>query len=338
MSVSYATTKARTGETVGLLLRALALADPNEPESASAFLASQGRAAAQGALTHLKNTITSGALSPSPAKQDFLEVYKPLSALMQLPLRRVPFGVRTHTIAFTAAASTDGESMPIPVLPASLEDFTTNGASLHRTAGIVLMTKEAAESGGDEVESGLAQALAQAVAASEDGAFLADLANAATDIPAAGSSLAQTDSALLAAIAALGDVRNARWVLPQRTHSSLQALRGSGGAKAYPELDNLRLLGLPVVVAAAAIDAGSPPEATIFLVDPAKILYSDGGLELSRATEANVQATATPTDPPSDSVIYVSLFQRNLIGLRAVRYGYWNVTTNAVAMISGVAL
>jgi len=92
---------------------------------------------------------------------------------------------------------------------------------------------------------------------------------------AAGTSLAQIDTALSSAVdslnTSLGYVpATTSWLLSRHTVAHLLALRGSGGAPAYPSLNTSAptLLGLPVLTSSASATTG-------LLVSPGAILLGE---------------------------------------------------------------
>ena len=73
--------------------------------------------------------------------------------------------------------------------------------------------------------------------------------------------------------------------------------------------------------------------AQITLVDAANILYSDdGGFDVSISNQAAIEMDSAPTDPPVAATVITSLFQRNLFGVRVLRWlAYLRAQTGAVA-------
>jgi HK97 family phage major capsid protein len=77
------------------------------------------------------------------------------------------------------------------------------------------------------------------------------------------------------------------------------------------------MLGVPVVTSQAA-------GAVVALVHTPSILFADdGGVNIDVSREATVEMNTTPTSPITASSAYVSLWQANLIGLRAERFINW---------------
>jgi hypothetical protein len=90
--------------------------------------------------------------------------------------------------------------------------------------------------------------------------------------------------------------------------------------------------GIPVIVAGSV-------GARLIMLDASQILVADdGGLNVDVSTSALVQFDSAPADPTVASTVLVSLFQKNLIGLKITRVVAWKrVASTAVYYISGAA-
>jgi len=89
------------------------------------------------------------------------------------------------------------------------------------------------------------------------------------------------------------------------------------------------LLGIPVIVS-------NNVGARVILVHAPSILYADeGGVRIDVSREASVQMDSAPTDTVDATTVYLSLWQRNLIGLKAERFITWiRARTAAVTYIT----
>jgi hypothetical protein len=52
-------------------------------------------------------------------------------------------------------------------------------------------------------------------------------------------------------------------------------------------------------------------------------MADEGGLTIDVSREASVQMDSAPTDPPVAATVVVSLWQLNLIGIKAERFINW---------------
>ncbi|MFD2404897.1 phage major capsid protein [Azorhizophilus paspali] len=96
------------------------------------------------------------------------------------------------------------------------------------------------------------------------------------------------------------------------------------------------LMGLPVIVSEYVPTDSSG--SLVALVNASDIYLGDeGGIDLSMSTEASLQMNDTPDNPTTATTVLVSLWQRNLVGLRAERTIAWaRRRTSAVAYLTGV--
>jgi hypothetical protein len=63
---------------------------------------------------------------------------------------------------------------------------------------------------------------------------------------------------------------------------------------------------------------------TVAMVQPDAILYADdGGVTIDVSQEASVQMDSAPDNPALATTVLTSLWQNNLVGLRAERFINW---------------
>ena len=80
------------------------------------------------------------------------------------------------------------------------------------------------------------------------------------------------------------------------------------------------------------------PANTAVLVDAQQVAAASETIQLSATTEASVQMNDAPDSPPTASTSMVSLWQMNMVGIKAERYfGIQKLTTTGVAVLTGVA-
>jgi hypothetical protein len=76
-------------------------------------------------------------------------------------------------------------------------------------------------------------------------------------------------------------------------------------------------MGIPVVIS-------NNVGLRIILLHAPSILYADeGGVRIDVSREASVQMDSAPTDTVDATTVYLSLWQRNLVGLKAERFITW---------------
>jgi HK97 family phage major capsid protein len=92
------------------------------------------------------------------------------------------------------------------------------------------------------------------------------------------------------------------------------------------------LFGMPVVVS-------NNVSTRVILLHAPSILYADeGGVRIDVSREASVQMDSAPTDTVDATTVYLSLWQRNLVGLKAERFITWTrARTAAVRYITAAS-
>jgi hypothetical protein len=160
----------------------------------------------------------------------------------------------------------------------------------------------------------------------------ASLTFAATKIASSGNDSISIDIDLAEAVAALVDnkilLNQPFWVMSPSTALFLSMLR-ENGVRSYPNISlsgNSNLLGIPTIISSAA-------QNNIILIESSQVVCADSGILLDVSGNASLQMESAPDDPPIDSSVMVSLFQRNYSGLRAVHWVRWAARrTQAVSL------
>jgi len=109
---------------------------------------------------------------------------------------------------------------------------------------------------------------------------------------------------------------------------------GMGGAATgnAQQAGGLNLMGIPVIVSNNVTVTGG--KSSIVLVDQSQLMVADDGqVTVDTSTEASLQADSAPATPPTP---LISLWQQNLLGIKAERYIYWLMRrVGAVQVITG---
>jgi len=299
-----------------------------------------------------KAAVSAGTLSDSqwaaplaalkPLSDAFLEYARPSSLIGRIPgVRKVPFNVSFPAVSAPSTASWVGENSGKPVSAPALVSVTLTVA---KVADVVIVTDELLRSSTPNADVVLRDELAAAVNAFVDKQFVdptkaaiantspASITNGITPIAPTGT----TTAALKADVGALTaqfmtnnpDVTTAALLLPAKEASMLAA------SMAQPTFDLVSggtYAGFPVVVSGAMGTA-------IVMVDAHAIALADGGVEIDASRHATLEMNNSPTTPPIATTVMTSLWQQNLVGLRAERFVTWTrARTSAVSLISPCA-
>ena len=313
--------------------------------------------------TVLKAAVTAGSTSDATwagpllpyndMASEFIELLRPMTilGLMSGSMRRVPFNVRMPRQTAGATAGWVGQGSP---KPASSLTFDTVSLPWSKIAVIIALTEELVRFSSPSAVAVCQQDMVDTIAqymneqfispsvAVSSGVRPASVLNGVTATPSTGSTVAaiMTDVSTLVNrfLSANATPRRGYWVMNPRTALYLSLLRTAQDVFAFPNItmDGGTWMGFPVITSqSVSLDYGSPSATYIALVDAADILYADDGqvtLDVSR--EASLQMDSAPS---AGAQSLVSLWQNNLVGLRAERYVHWlKRRSTAAYFIDGV--
>ena len=131
-----------------------------------------------------------------------------------------------------------------------------------------------------------------------------------------------------------GDLTGATLIMRRRTAVGLASLgdpfntvTSTGGS----------LWGATVLVSdSTPVDAQSPAEDVVVLLDASELLLADDGVEVAAFREGDVELNDSPDSPATASTQLVSLWQHNLTAFRMTRFIAWKPRrSNMVAMLVG---
>jgi HK97 family phage major capsid protein len=270
--------------------------------------------------------------------------------------RRVPFNIRMPRQTSGASAGWVGQGAPKPV---SKLQFDTVSMTWAKIAVIIALTEELVRYSSPSAEALVRQDMVDAISQFMDSQFLdpsvaasANVSPASLTYGVTGTASTGDTAALITAdvktllqrfVAANHIIKNGVWVMNPRTALHLSLLRTLQDLQAFPGMTMTggTFFGMPVLTTGAIdldIAYGSPPsgESTnIYLIDAAEVMLADeGGVTLDVSREASLQMDDAPS---SGAQSLVSLWQNNLIGLRAERYINWlKRRATAALFISGV--
>ncbi len=289
-------------------------------------------------------------------QSEFIELLRPMTILGQIDgLRAIPFDVRMPRQTAGASANWVGEGAPKPVSKLQFDTVTMPHSKL---AVIVAITEELARMSTPSAEATVRQDLLEAVSQFIDVQFIdpaiasssvrpGGITNGITAVESTGGTVAQVTTDLNAVLTAMSvaniAMRAPYWVMHTRTKNYLMTLRTSQDVYAFrDEMSRGTLLGIPFRTSnnVPLVDQSSPAspgslETYIVLMDASEVFLADDGetmLDVSR--EASLQMDDAPSAGASS---LVSLWQNNMVGIRAERYIHWKRRRDAaIGVISKV--
>lgn len=280
---------------------------------------------------------------------EFAELLRPQTIVGKIAgLRRVPFNIKVPRQTSGSSASWVGETAPKPVSALAFDQITLGHTKL---AGIVVLSDELVRFSNPSAEAIVRQDLIDTIVQTMDHDFVdpanagttdvkpASVTNGVTPVTASGTdadALRADVKALFAKfIAANMSLASAVWIMTEIQALGIAMMTNALGQPEFPSMivngvAGGTLFGLPVILSEnipANAGSGSPVTgdgARIILAKASEIMLADDGqvmLDVSR--EASLQMDSVPTNPPTASTVMVSLWQENLVGIRAERFVNW---------------
>lgn len=282
--------------------------------------------------------------------EEFIEFLRPQTIVGQIPgLRRVPFNIQMPRQTSGGAAYWVGEGQAKPLTALAFDQVQLKWTKL---ATIAVISEELARFSQPSAETILRDQLAQAVIQQMDADFILP-ANAGTaDVKPASitngvTAIASTADAGSGEAGVRGDIKalfapfiaanlspkNGVWIMSATSALSLSLMVNNLGQPSFPSIsmNGGTFWGMPVVISEAVGNI-------VVLANANDILLADDGqVSIDASREASLQMDSAPDNPSSATTVLVSLWQRNLIAIRAERYVNWTkARPQSVQYLSGV--
>lgn len=295
-------------------------------------------------------------VSPENLAGEFIEFLRPQTIIGKFgtngipSLRRVPFNVRVVGQTSGSTAYWVGQNAQKPLTKMDFEATTLTWAKI---ATIATMSDELARFSSPAAEQVVRDDLARAIVELMDNDFIdpskavsanvspASITNGVSPGTTSGVTAddVRTDlKALLAGwLTTNQDPSSGVLVMPTTLALSLSLMVNALGQPEFPAMSMKggALQGIPVIASQNA-QFGSPSNAIVVLVNASEVFLSDdGGVSIDASREASLEMS---DNPGGESGTVVSMFQNNLIALRAERYINWKKRrSTAVAFLDNVA-
>lgn len=269
-------------------------------------------------------------------------------------LRRVPFNVRVVGQSSDAEGYWVGQGKPKPLTRAAFEATTLTWAKI---ATIAVLTEESIRFSSPSAEMLVRDAIVQAIIkrmdidfvdpdkAASAGVSPASITNGLSALSSAGTSAdnVRTDLANLLAtfVEADNPITNVVLIMPAGLALAMTMMVNSLGQDEFPNLTVTggRLRGIPVITSnylARFTGAGN----IVIAVNPQEIFLSDDGqvtVDVSREASLEMSDAPSQNGAAGTGASLVSLWQNNMVGLRAERFVNWaRRRTTAVAYMDDV--
>lgn len=313
--------------------------------------------AAVGAGTTTDATFASPLIVYQQMSDLFAEYLRPLTIIGRIPgLRRVPFNIQIPVATGGTTVGWVGEGAPKPVGNMAFTSITLRWA---KAAGIVVITDELARFSNPSAEALVRDDLTRQMVQFLDRQFVdpsvaeitnvspASITNGVTAINATGNTPTEFRadvSTLMASVLSnnLG-LGQGVWIMTQQQAMKIGAMNNTFSQPIYPEMRTTAsqsgsLFGFPVVASEnVPATGGSPSDGypIIFALADEILLADDGVTNIDASNQASLQMDSAPDSPPTASTNMISLWQTNMVGLRAERWINWKKRrSTAVSYIS----
>jgi HK97 family phage major capsid protein/HK97 family phage prohead protease len=280
---------------------------------------------------------------------EFIELLRPMTIIGKLnAVRRVPFNIRIPRQTAGVSGSFVGEGQPKPVNALAFDNITLTWA---KAAVIVVLTDELVRFSNPSAEALVRADMLQGISTYLDRRFIdpsfagvanvspASITNGITPRQATGVTVAAITNDVKAVLTAYANANlnlaTGVWVMAPKTALALSLIRNVDDEFVFPTISVAggTWFGLPVITSNAVGLAGSPSDSFIALIDQSEVLLADDGdISIDMSQEASVEMNDAPS---GGATSLVSLWQNNLLGLRAERYINWSRRrSTAVAWIN----
>lgn len=269
---------------------------------------------------------------------EFLALLRPAMIIGRVPgLVNVPFNVRVAAQTGGGTYGWVGEGLSKPVTKLA---FSAVSVAMHKAAGIIVFTEELARISTPRVEEVVRRDMIAGISQFLDGQFIdpavaevtgvnpASITNGLTPHTSADDFLTDLGT-IFDAFAAAGIDPTGMSLLMSPANAMRLALTRENGIFVFPNVSTAggTVVGVNVVTSTAL---GSN---VIAIARDCVFIADDGGIEIDVSREASVQMDSAPATPPTPMV---SLWQQNLVGLRADRFISWKRARAAgVQLVTG---
>lgn len=296
-------------------------------------------AVAQGSTTD--STFAESLVELQNITGEFIEMLRAKEVISRLTgIDRVPFNTKIPRGTGDPTAYWVGEG---DVKPLSRSAFDSIELTFNKVAGIVPMTQELMMFSNPSAELKVRDGLLAAVAYLTDRDFLDPTKAVTTGVSPASVTYGVTPIAATGTTAdalrddlgnLLGEFAEANedpsgivLVMTPQQALKIGLMRNSLGGREFPDITMAGgfLEGFPVITTTnIAATGGSPTDGyPIVAVNAPNIAMAEGGIEVDISREASLQMNDSPDSPETASTVLVSLWQRNLVAIKAERFITW---------------
>lgn len=297
--------------------------------------------AAVGAGTSLDSTFAAPLAYATDLPGEFIAFLRPRTIIGRIPgLNQVPFNVRMVGQSTGGTAGWVGQGKPKPLTKQTFAEVTLGIAKI---AAITVIAEELAMLSSPSAEAAVRNDLAAAVIAKQDADFVnpavaavsnvspASITNGLVALSSAGTSAdnVRTDLGVLMKTFLDDnlDPTTGFFIMPNSLCLALSLMVNSLGQAEFPGLTVAggTLAGLPVIGSQHAALTGGPGNLVILGLANEILLADDGVVTIDVSNQASLEMSDAPTQDgvAGSGASLVSLWQSNLLGIKAERHINW---------------
>lgn len=283
-----------------------------------------------------------GPLVPPAVTSAFVEMLRPRTVIGRLAgLTPVPFNAPVPIQTGGGAYHWVGETKPKPVTKLAFAKATL---TITKVAAIIPITEELARLSSPSAEMLVQQSMVKGIAQYLDVQFLdptvaavagvnpASITNGITPIATTGDPIADLKTLIGTFTANNVPLEGSTLLMSDAAAFALATTVTANGVPFFP---NLSVAG-GSVYGVNVVTSASVGTLKILVHNPDILVADDGGVEIDVSREASIQMSDAPDDPTVATSVLVSLWQNNLIGIRAERFINWlRSRPVSVALLAG---
>jgi HK97 family phage major capsid protein len=274
--------------------------------------------------------------------EEFMELLRPATIIGKIPnLRRVPFNVSVPMQTAGGSYGWVGQGLAKPVTKLG---FAATTLGFAKVAGIIVITEELAKFSSPDAEALVQDDMIKGIAGFLDSQFIdpakaaqpnvspASVTNGVVPIPSTGNPVADFYALMSALTAAKIPLSAVTVIMSEVNAFALTMSVTITGASMFPSMSATggTISGVRVITSEAA------GQMIIALAAPYILYADDGGVTIDVSREASVQMDSAPDNPALATTVLVSLWQNNLVGLRAEEFANWQrAKIEAVQLVTG---
>jgi HK97 family phage major capsid protein/HK97 family phage prohead protease len=275
---------------------------------------------------------------------EFIELLRPATILGKIPnLRNVPFNCKVPMQTAGGAYGWVGEAKPKPLTKLA---FSSDTLGITKVAGIIVLTEELVKLSNPSAEALVRADMVAGIAQFLDQQFtdpaVAAVAGTNPGSITIGAPTAVATTNPLADIMGLINhfatnnipVDGVTIILSPANALALSFKTYTDGSPQFPGIgmNGGTYRGINFVTS-------NTVGTNVIGVQPSLVLYADdGSVTIDASREASLQMDSAPMSPADATTVFVSMFQNNLVALRAERFVNWKrVNTNAVKYLTAAS-